>query len=123
MVENNRLARTRRKRHSAEFKAEVVNACLQPGVSVAAVALQHGLNANMLRTWVTAYERALAEQNRAATESSTSEFIALPLAVPHGTSALPDIVVEVKRGAATVTVRWPASAAADCASWLHGWLR
>jgi len=123
MEENNRVARTRRRRHSAEFKAEVVKACLQPSVSVAAVALQHGLNANMLRTWVTAYERALTEQNRAAKASSTSEFIALPLAVPQGTSTLPDIVVEVKRGAASVTVRWPASAAADCASWLHGWLR
>ena len=40
--------RTRR-RHDAEFKAQVIAACLQPGVSLAAIALANGLNANMLR--------------------------------------------------------------------------
>jgi transposase-like protein len=31
----------KRRRHSAEFKAKVVAACRQPGVSMAAVALAH----------------------------------------------------------------------------------
>ncbi|MFZ6774183.1 transposase [Undibacterium sp. SXout7W] len=44
----------RRRRHSAEFKAQVVQACEQPGVSIAAIALHYGLNANLLRNWVTA---------------------------------------------------------------------
>lgn len=34
----------RRRRHSPEFKARVIAACLQPGVSVAAVALANGLS-------------------------------------------------------------------------------
>ena len=42
----------RRRHHSAEFKAKVVEACTGPGVSMAAVALAHGLNANLLRRWV-----------------------------------------------------------------------
>lgn len=33
-------------------KRELVEACLQPGVSVARLALQHGVNANLLRTWI-----------------------------------------------------------------------
>lgn len=41
-------ARTRR-RHSDAFKMEAINACLQPGVSTAAVALRYGLDANLLR--------------------------------------------------------------------------
>jgi hypothetical protein len=41
--------RRRRRRHSALFKAEAVGACQQSGVSIAAVALARGLNANMLR--------------------------------------------------------------------------
>ena len=123
MEENDQAARVRRKRHSAEFKAEAIKACLQPGVSVAAVALHYRINANMLRTWVTAHERALAEQNRASMAAPAAEFVALPMPVPLETTAPADIVVEVKRGAATVTVRWPGSAAADCANWLHGWLR
>ena len=50
--------RRRRRRHSAFFKAEAVGACQQPGVSVAAVALARGLNANMLRNWVRKAERS-----------------------------------------------------------------
>jgi len=34
-----------------------VEACLRSGVSVAAMALKHGLNANMLRTWIGRYQR------------------------------------------------------------------
>jgi transposase len=123
MEENQQATRRRRKRHSAEFKAEAIKACLQPGVSVAAVALHYQLNANMLRTWVTAYERTLSEQNRAVKETPSAEFVALPVPAVHETGAPPDIVIEVKRGTATITVRWPGSAAADCANWLHGWLR
>ena len=42
----------RRRKHSDEFKARAVRACEQPGVSMAAVALAHGINANLLRRWV-----------------------------------------------------------------------
>jgi transposase-like protein len=41
-----------RRHHGAEFKAKVVEECTRPGVSMAAVALAHGLNANLLRRWV-----------------------------------------------------------------------
>ena len=37
--------RRRRCRHSADFKASVIRECLQPGVSMASVALANGLNA------------------------------------------------------------------------------
>ncbi len=125
MEEKDQTVRVKRKRHSAEFKADAIKACLQPGVSVAAVALHYRLNANMLRTWVTAHERALAERNRTSVTAPAAEFIALPMPATHErvAPAPADIVIEVKRGAATVTVRWPGSAAADCANWLHGWLR
>jgi transposase len=38
--------------HGAEFKAQVLAACRQPGASVAAVALAHGLNVNLVRKWL-----------------------------------------------------------------------
>jgi len=123
MEESNQVVRTRRKRHSAEFKAEAVKACMQPGVSIAAVALHYRLNANMLRTWVSAHQRAIVEQERTPREASTAEFVALPMAVPTESTKAPEIVIEVRRGAATIIVRWPGTAAADCANWLHGWLR
>ena len=42
--------RTRRS-YSAQFKAQLVVACQQPGASVAALALEHGMNANLLHRW------------------------------------------------------------------------
>jgi transposase len=46
----------RRRRFDPQAKHELVQACLQPGVSVARIALEHGLNANLLRKWISKYE-------------------------------------------------------------------
>lgn len=54
------LAGRQRRRYSVEFKAGAIKAC-KPGISMAAVALANGLNANMLRKWV--------NEARVATES------------------------------------------------------
>lgn len=37
------------------FKAQVVQECLQTGVSIASVALRHGINANLVRKWIPVY--------------------------------------------------------------------
>src|SRR3974390_1744925 len=52
------LGRRRRRVHSSEFKAEAVAASRKPGVSIAAVAMEHSINANLLRRWVIEAERA-----------------------------------------------------------------
>jgi transposase len=44
--------KSQRRVHGAQFKAGVLAECEQPGVSVAAVALAHGLNVNLLRKWL-----------------------------------------------------------------------
>jgi hypothetical protein len=54
----------RRRRHSAEFKAEAVSACMRPGISMAAVALHYRINANLLRRWVAAREAKYPVGNR-----------------------------------------------------------
>lgn len=46
-----------RSRYDAVAKRALVLRCLQPGVSLAATALAHGLNANLLRKWVVKYAR------------------------------------------------------------------
>ena len=40
-------------RYDPQVKQELVRRCLQPGVSVAKLAMQHGVNANLLRKWIT----------------------------------------------------------------------
>ncbi|MDN0084646.1 transposase [Crenobacter sp. SG2305] len=47
----------RRHHHSPEFKVQVIAACLQPGVPIAAIALANQLNANLVRRWVREHER------------------------------------------------------------------
>jgi transposase-like protein len=111
-----------RRRHSAEFKARVVRESRQPGVSLAAVALANGLNANMLRRWVNEEgETAIAEVKPKALPPK-GEFVALPLPVPTAPAA-GEIRIELRCGAATVSVAWPLQAAGQCAAWLRDWLR
>ncbi len=44
--------RRTRRTHSEEFKQSLINACGEPGASVAGVALANGINANQLRRWM-----------------------------------------------------------------------
>lgn len=45
-----------RRRYDRQSKQALVKACLQPGVSLAGMALKHGVNANLLRKWVVRYQ-------------------------------------------------------------------
>jgi len=55
-----RVNRTGRRTFTLEYKLAVVKEC-GPGTSVAAVALQHRINANLLRRWIVRHGRALLE--------------------------------------------------------------
>jgi len=43
--------RRTRRTHSEAFKLSLIEACREPGASVAGVALTNGINANQLRRW------------------------------------------------------------------------
>jgi transposase len=51
------VLRNSRRRYDPASKRRLVEACLQPGVSLAGVALRHGVNANLLRKWVAGQQR------------------------------------------------------------------
>jgi len=53
-----RVNRTGRRTYTLDYKLDVVRQCSEPGVSVAAVALAHGINANLVRRWIVRYQRA-----------------------------------------------------------------
>jgi transposase len=44
-----------RRRFDQASKRELIEACLRPDVSIAAMALTHGVNANLLRKWIDQY--------------------------------------------------------------------
>jgi transposase len=120
--------RRRRRKHSAEFKAEVVAACRQPGISMAAVAMARGVNANLLRRWVVDAEQRTSANgsslqtmsSEAATPSPAPAFVPLQL-TPSAAPA--DIRIELRRGGTAITVTWPSCAAAECAAWMRELLR
>ena len=43
--------------YDPQAKRELIEACFLPGVSVAKLAMEHGINANLLRTWMTKHQR------------------------------------------------------------------
>ena len=112
----------RRRAHSAEFKAQVVAACSTPGVSIAAVAMANGVNANLARRWVLDAERRSAGAlARAVNSPVPTAFV--PLQLPRVEAAPADIRIELRRGVTVINVSWPCAAASDCAAWMRELLR
>ena len=119
--------RRRRRLHSDEFKANAVASCMRPGMSMAAVAMSNGVNANLLRRWVRAAEmrpgaelaQALPAPDRRV-EQTPAAFI--PMQLPAKT-AVADIRIELRRGTTSISVAWPTDAAAECAAWMRELLR
>jgi len=112
-----------RRRHSTEFKQRVVEACLAPGASVAGVALAHGVNANLVHRWLRDHGE-LPPSRRVSPGPVPALEVDVPGFAPVRVEPPPqDIRLELRRGAATVTVHWPLSAADACAAWLRAWLK
>ncbi|MGX9147749.1 IS66-like element accessory protein TnpA [Mesorhizobium sp. 128a] len=55
-----RILRNGRRRYDPASKERLVAACLEPGVSVSRLALEHGINANLLRKWIKTAKDAVA---------------------------------------------------------------
>ena len=121
----------RNRRHAPEFKARVIAACLQPGVSLASVALANGLNANFLRTWVKAYrnqQRLAVGSSSAAARGAVTAMHSAPTLVPVSVQRSSEdspasIELEIHRQQTLVQIRWPVSEANACAQWLRDLLR
>jgi transposase len=107
-----------RRRHGAEFKQRVLAECDRPGASVATVALSHGVNANLVHKW-RRQRRPVSAANASFVPVRVSELTAPVMAA---TAASAVIEIDVRRGATVLQIRWPVSAAPECAAWLRGWL-
>ena len=124
-VVNPPLAR-RRRRHTEEFKAQVIAACLQPGVSVAAVALANGLNTNLVRLWVKRYRESLVPGSEAAsrTEVVTESTTLVPVAIQDaGTKEASELRLDLRHGNLSVQISWPIAQAAMLGRWLKDLLQ
>src|SRR5450755_4071707 len=119
----------RRRVHSLEFKAQVMQACRQPGASVASIAMSNGVNANLVRCWLkgrgtgSASAVALKEAPvvRRVSAGPVGTFVPVQLGMAEPTPR--DIRLELHRGGSTIVVNWPTREAATCGNWLREWLR
>lgn len=123
-----------RGRYSDEFKRQVVAACNQPGVSASAVALANGLNANLLRRWIsesqtrgskpaiaTVSATVRAKQAKALTVATQTPFIPVPL---QSNGAAPaNIQIELQVGTPLIRVQCPVAGAVQCAAWMRELLK
>ena len=64
------VGRDGRCRYDPASRDRLVVACLEPGISVSRLALEHGINANLLRKWI-----KKAKEVRPLPLSSTSAFV------------------------------------------------
>ena len=137
--------RSQRRVHGAEFKTQVLAECQQPGASVAAIALAHGLNVNLLRKWLVGRgikrtglpaQRTVNRKPVAPDDASMRSLQFIPVeiapapvaaatavatAAVHEQAEPPaaEIHVELTRGATRLSVRWPSTQAAACTAWLR----
>jgi len=104
----------RRRRHSRRFKEQVVAECQQSDDSVAAVAMRHGLNLNLVHKW----RQVLAREDN-------GEFLRLsPPAAPASSAIDPSepsvdtVTLKVPTPRGHITVHWPVSQLAHSVDWL-----
>jgi transposase len=117
--------RRRRRRHSDLFKSEAIGACMQEGVSIAAVALARGVNASLLRRWLKEAERngaPIAIQSTMPSPAAERVESFIPVSLPPSSTERP-IRVQVRRKGRRVSIEWPASAARECALLLQELLK
>lgn len=85
-------------RYDPQVKQELIRQCMMPGVSVARMAMQHGINANLLRTWITkSQSRKAITVQRAVCETAARDAQAF-------------IPVQVEAGASSAAVAMPTKA-------------
>jgi transposase-like protein len=136
-----------RRRHSAQFRQQVIEEASRPGVRVASVARAHDLDVGLVRRWIAnasarerlhAHARAarqrLKEPGRVpaglnsagatpAGSDPAASFLAIAVGGAAATSPSPEIRIQFNRGPTSIGVTWPVSAAADCGQWLREVMR
>jgi len=84
------VLRNGRRRYDPASKQRLVEACLQPGVSLAGVAMQHGVNANLLRKWVAGQQQQRQRNGVAVGAIDRATEVFVPVVELSGVAASPE---------------------------------
>ena len=85
-----RVNRTGRRTYTLQYKLDVVRQCGELGVSVAAIAMAHRINANLVRRWIVRHRRALT--TTAAEPRATMLPVIMAAATPATGAHADDLV-------------------------------
>ncbi|MGQ0619199.1 MAG: IS66-like element accessory protein TnpA [Panacagrimonas sp.] len=95
--------------YSREGKRALIEQCLEPGVSVARLALIHEVNANLLRKWIRAYQDggSAARLRQLPKETALLPVLAVESSAPTPKmrSVPAESLIEILIGAATIRLR------------------
>ena len=104
----------RRREHSVEFKRDLVARSLEPGVSVASIAMDNGINANLLFGWRRKHLNTATPVGVGAPRQSAAVLLPVSVEAPsrevHGASPMPAArsgsgSIEIEIGSARVRLR------------------
>ena len=96
----------KRRFYSPELKLQVVQTCAQPGASIAAVALQQGINANIVHRWIRDHGQGVLVMQPQAFVPVTLSTQPEPVAIqPVAVAATAEIRMELRRGTSSVTAK------------------
>ena len=103
----------KRRQYSPEFKAQLVAECQNPEASVARIALDNDLNANLLRRWIT--------ESKQSDQQLPPAFVPinLPAAVAPAVKNSNCIRIEIPQPSGPIVVEWPTEQAHQCALFLR----
>lgn len=106
-----------RRTYSKSFKAQIIQECVEPGASIANIALGYSLNANLLHKWIRLHNQE--------TKSIQPAFIPLhKQALSAGSLDQPSsICLEIQHPRMPVKMTWPVDSAVACASFIRELLR
>lgn len=107
----------KRRRFTTEFKARIVEACQQPDVSVAGIAMAHDLNANLVHKWIHAARRKAPVSNTPAFIPVPMASTAAPVTTQHRNVDCIRLSIPVAKG--TMTIEWPVADAEGCRALLR----
>jgi transposase-like protein len=93
-----------RRTYSETAKRALVQLSLRPGVSVAGLALAHGINANLLRRWITQYGPEAKVGNGTSSGASLLPVSTSPAATPRMAPST-DCYIEIGFMGTTIRVR------------------
>lgn len=129
--------RRERRAYSEQFKAQAIQACKQPGASIAAIAHANDINPNVLHRWLREHARKgrytapaflpvnivdVMPSSQVPDRTQLPVSVSKPVHQERVDTLAEEIAIECVRGQSKVTIRWPLTAAVDCGRWLKDWL-